>query len=273
MAETKETGLVELELDEGALQASLAREERARASKEKAAARRPPDPKLVDKLRQAVERRRPRPMRAEAEEGPEGPTALEAIAGGRIGIAAFAVSRAQRAAKRLFFPGLEAAGEEGKDARERFGHFTQNVATATARAAAVEKVVTVGLPVLSTMIQTGIKDFAGDTPGLKQVADLVTSAMNKITDLVQTAEAEIAGTMRTVREATTLAKGFALTGQDFGKLPDLFAGIRGVNVRQSKLEQDMSEAALREGTAHVAEFVRNAAAETIGDLFSKGGRQ
>jgi hypothetical protein len=269
--------IVELGLDDAAFRRDLEKSAREEEKRQKAAARRvPPDPAVVEKIQRAVAARRKRLTpreRAEEDAGPAGPTALESLAGGRVGIGAFAISRAQEFGKRIFFPGIGQPGERGTAARERFGKFTQATANLAAKAAAIENVVAVGLPVLSTLIESGVRESAGQTPGLKQVADFVANTLKQITDTVQQFKAEISGTLKTIGEATTLAKGFAITGQDFGKLPHLLLRLRGVNIREAKHELDMTEATLREGTNNVGEFIRKKTAEMIQDVFSKGSQR
>lgn len=263
---------IQITLDDAQLKKQFTREERVREQKDRREVQtRRIDPRLVERLRESLRQRRGAAVVTPSERAEvtaaAGPTALEALAGGRVGVGAFLVSRSQELGKRLFFPGIGIKGEPGQKAAARFQRFTQTATRLTAQAAAVEKTVTVGLPVLSTFIEGGIKDAAGDDPVSQAVAETVSQAMKEITDAVQQAKAEISGTIKTIREATTVSKGFALTGQDFGKLPNLLATLRGVNVRQSKIEQDMNESVLREGTSAVGKFVKDSMADLVGKMF------
>ena len=135
--------------------------------------------------------------------------------------------------------------------------------------AALEKLATAGLPILSQFIQSGVKESAKKSgiPGAEDIAQVIADGLNQITNAAQQAKAEISGTLKTVGETTTLAKGFALTGADFGKLPNLLKDLRSVNVFKSKLEQDLSESALRQGATNIQKFVTDESSKMLKDIF------
>lgn len=183
---------------------------------------------------------------------------LELIAAGRLGLAAAITGRIKQATETAI-------------GKERFAALATSAGRFAVRAAAVDTVLTTGFPLLGALVEEGITAAGRDAniPGAQKIADVVANGLRTITEFVQTVKAEISGTLRTVAEGASLAKGFALTGADFGKLPALLTSLRSVNVYEDKLEQDLSEAALAEGASNLGKFIREAIADQLTPLFTK----
>ncbi len=171
------------------------------------------------------------------------------------------------------------AGAAGRVGRGKFLRFVGKVGAAVVRTVVLDKVVNLGFPVLSQLLKDGMKDF--DTGGgsntieevVKAIQRTVATALDEATDAVQSLKAEIAGTVRTVGETVKIAKGFAITGQDFGKLPSLTKAIRNVNVFEDKLKADVSEATVREATSNIGEGIREGTADLLLKMFDGGANK
>lgn len=206
----------------------------------------------VDNARAARVKKKPK----RTEEDGDKLTAIEMLAGGKVGVVSFAMDRLKSK-----FKGLEGA--------QRFTAVAAAVTRLKARAAIVENIVTVGLPVLGQLAQAGIEEGLKDSgiPGGAEIGKSVGKAVNdvfsKITDFAQQFRADISGRLRTAGEIPNLFRGFALTGQDFGKIPSLVSTLSRVNVFEDKLKADVDEAVLRQASGNVGDYMRRTIRELI----------
>ena len=139
---------------------------------------------------------------------------------------------------------------------------------------AVQQTFQTLLPVLSELIKSGIEEAFGNDPFAKRVKEVTTGVLDNLTDNFQTGLAAGIGTVKTVGETIQVAKGIALTGQqlDPGQFSKIVKALAAVNIFETKVNFDLSEAGVTQATRNAAKIVRERIREYMDDVFLPGSK-
>lgn len=137
----------------------------------------------------------------------------------------------------------------------RFGTGITKVAAFGATVAATFGLI---IPLIQTATEKAIEDSLGSDPFSDKVLDVVRGTLGSITDTIQRVAAEAASVILTTGESMSLAKGFALTGQQFdGRFFAAVGAMERVNAQQTKAKFDLSEAGFIQGARNAIDSARD----------------
>ena len=165
-------------------------------------------------------------------------------------------------------------GASGPKAAAKGGGIIKTLRKVALPILAVQQTFQTLLPVLSELIKSGIEESFGSDPFANKVKEVTTSILDNLTDNFQTGLAAGIGTVKTVGEAIQVAKGVALTGQQLepGQFSDIALALAKVNIFETKVQFDLSEAGVTQATRNAAKAVRGTIREYFDEVFLPGSK-